>query len=128
MTPVELVCFHHAGGGAASFHPLRLALADMDAEVAFTALRDGVEVATFWGSFHEVRSPDRIVQTQSMEGTGDGAALNTLTFEELPDGRTRLTDLTVVDTFEFRDMIMASGMESGVIAGYKKLDELLAKG
>ncbi|MCI4675644.1 hypothetical protein [Candidatus Mycolicibacterium alkanivorans] len=28
MTPVELVCSHHVGGGAASFHPLRLALAD----------------------------------------------------------------------------------------------------
>jgi surfactin synthase thioesterase subunit len=38
MTPVELVCFHHAGGGAASFHPLRLALAEIGAEVAFTAV------------------------------------------------------------------------------------------
>jgi surfactin synthase thioesterase subunit len=38
MMPVELICFHHAGGGAASFHPLRLALADMAVEVAFTAV------------------------------------------------------------------------------------------
>ena len=38
MTPVALVCFHHAGGGAASFHPLRRALADIGAEVAFTAV------------------------------------------------------------------------------------------
>ena len=38
MTRVELVCFHHAGGGAASFHPLRRALADIGAEVAFTAV------------------------------------------------------------------------------------------
>lgn len=38
MTPTELVCFHHAGGGAASFFPLRRALADMGAEVAFTAV------------------------------------------------------------------------------------------
>lgn len=34
MTPVDLVCFHHAGGGSASFHPLRSALADMGAEAA----------------------------------------------------------------------------------------------
>ena len=94
----------------------------------YTMLRDGVERATFWGSFHEVRSPDRLVQTQSMDGTGDGAVLNTLTFEELPDGRTRLTDLALVDSFEMRDMILASGMDEGVIAGYKKLDELLATG
>ena len=38
MTPVELVCLHHAGGGAASFHPLRRALAEIGAEVAFTAV------------------------------------------------------------------------------------------
>ena len=94
----------------------------------YTMLRDGVELATFWGSFHEVRSPDRLVQTQSMEGMGDGAVLNTLTFEELPDGRTRLTDQTLADSFEMRDMILASGMDEGVIAGYKKLDELLATG
>ncbi|HEV7647738.1 MAG TPA: SRPBCC family protein [Actinophytocola sp.] len=94
----------------------------------YSMLRDGTEVATFWGSFHEVRSPDRLVQTQSMEGEGDAAILNTLTFEELPDGRTRLTDVGLADSFEIRDMILASGMEGGVIAGYKKLDELLAKG
>jgi uncharacterized protein YndB with AHSA1/START domain len=94
----------------------------------YTMLRDGDELVSFWGSFHEVRSPDRLVQTQSMAGTGDGAALNTLTFEALPDGRTRLTDMTLVDSFEFRDMILSSGMDEGVIAGYKKLDELLAAG
>jgi surfactin synthase thioesterase subunit len=39
MTPVELVCFHHAGGGPASFHPLRRALAAMGAEVTLTAVK-----------------------------------------------------------------------------------------
>jgi surfactin synthase thioesterase subunit len=34
MTPVDLVCFHHAGGGSASFHALRQALAGMGADVA----------------------------------------------------------------------------------------------
>lgn len=38
MTPVALVCFHHAGGGAASFHPLRRALAELDTEVVVTAV------------------------------------------------------------------------------------------
>lgn len=94
----------------------------------YSMLSEGTAVATFWGSFHEVRSPDRLVQTQSLEGMGDGAVLNTLTFEALPDGRTRLTDTTLVDSFEGRDMILASGMDQGVIAGYKKLDELLAAG
>ena len=39
MTPVELVCFHHAGGGSASFHPLRRALAAMGTEVAVTTVK-----------------------------------------------------------------------------------------
>jgi uncharacterized protein YndB with AHSA1/START domain len=93
----------------------------------YTMLRGAEELVTFWGSFHELRSPDRLVQTQSMDGMGDGAILNTLTFEDLGDGRTRLTDHTLVDSFEGRDMILASGMDEGVIAGYRKLDELLAK-
>ena len=38
MTPVELVCFHHAGGGSASFHPLRRALAAMGVEVTLTTV------------------------------------------------------------------------------------------
>lgn len=38
MTSVELVCFHHAGGGSASFHPLRRALADAGAETAISAV------------------------------------------------------------------------------------------
>jgi surfactin synthase thioesterase subunit len=34
MALVDLVCFHHAGGGSASFHSLRQALADVGADVA----------------------------------------------------------------------------------------------
>ncbi len=43
----------------------------------------------FHGCFHTVR-PDRIVQTFTWEGMPDGVALETLTFEDLGDGRTRL--------------------------------------
>ncbi|MGH3762363.1 SRPBCC domain-containing protein [Actinophytocola sp.] len=93
----------------------------------YTMLRGSEELVTFWGSFHAVRSPDLLVQTQSMEGAGDEAVLNTLTFEALPDGRTRLTDTTLTDSFEVRDMILSSGLDEGVIAGYQKLDDLLAK-
>ena len=39
MTPVELVCFHHAGGGSASFHPLRRALAALGVEVTLTTVK-----------------------------------------------------------------------------------------
>ena len=92
----------------------------------YAALRDGEEVATFFGSFHEVRPDDRIVQTFTYEGAGDGVSLEIMTLEELPGGRTRLTGVSVVDTMELRDLILSSGMEVGVNEGYEKLDELLA--
>lgn len=92
----------------------------------YAAWREGEEIARFYGSFHQVREPDRIVQTFTYEGAGDGVSLETLTLEELPGGRTRLTGVSLVDTLELRDIILSSGMDVGVIEGYEKLDALLA--
>ena len=87
--------------------------------------RDGEDYG-FHGSFHEVRPNELIVQTFTYEGMPDGVALERMVFEDLGDGRTRLTGTSLVDTFEGRDAFVASGMESGVREGYQKLDELLA--
>ncbi len=81
----------------------------------------------FHGCFHEVR-PDRIVQTFTFDGFPDGVALETITFTDLGDGRTRLEALSLCDSFEGRDMMLASGMEVGVHDGYAKLDALVASG
>ncbi|MBB3664037.1 MULTISPECIES: SRPBCC family protein [Prauserella salsuginis group] len=96
-------------------------------EWAFANDRDGEEIATFYGSFHEVRADERIVWTFTYEGVPDGVALETLTFERLDGGRTRLRVLSLVEDFESRDGILASGMDVGVREGYEKLDELLTK-
>jgi uncharacterized protein YndB with AHSA1/START domain len=87
---------------------------------------DGPEEYAFHGCFHEVR-PDRIVQTFTYEGYPDGVSLDTLILEDLEGGRTRLTVNSIVESFESRDMILASGMEKGVVEGYEQLDELLAQ-
>jgi uncharacterized protein YndB with AHSA1/START domain len=94
-------------------------------EYAFSNSRGGEEVASFYGSFHEVRAPERLVWTFTWEGAPDGVSLETMTFAELPGNRTRVTTLGVVESFEIRDMILKSGMEVGVVEGYEKLDELL---
>ena len=94
----------------------------------YAAIRDGVEIATFYGSFHEVRLNERLVQTFTWEGMPDGVSLETMTFEDLGDGRTRTVGLSVVENFEGRGAIIASGMEVGVYEGYEKLDALLARG
>jgi uncharacterized protein YndB with AHSA1/START domain len=87
---------------------------------------DGYE-AGFHGTFHEVRENELIVQTFTFEGVPDGVALEKLRFEDLGDGRTRLTATSLVDSFEDRDAFVASGMEKGVREGYERLDELLAR-
>ncbi|WP_103354519.1 SRPBCC family protein [Amycolatopsis sp. CA-128772] len=94
---------------------------------AFANDRNGEEIAAFHGSFHDVRPNERIVWTFTYDGEPDGVALETLTLEELPGGRTRLRVLSVVQDFETRDGMLASGMNTGLTEGYAKLDELLAK-
>jgi uncharacterized protein YndB with AHSA1/START domain len=81
----------------------------------------------FYGSFHEVREPERIVQTFTWEGAPDGVSLETLTFTELPGGRCRLVGTSVVESVEIRDAILSSGMDVGVGEGYEKLDALLGE-
>ncbi len=80
----------------------------------------------FYGSFHEVRPNERIVQTFTWEGAPDGVSLETMTFEDLPGGRCRIVGTSVVETVELRDLILSSGMDVGVNEGYEKLDKLLA--
>lgn len=91
----------------------------------YRAVRDGQEIAAFYGSFHEVRPDSRLVQTFTYEGVPDGVSLETATFEDIGDGRTRVTTLGVVESLTARDAILASGMDQGVIEGYERLDALL---
>lgn len=81
----------------------------------------------FHGSFHEVRPSELIVQTFCFEGFPDQVALERMTFEDLGDGRTRISGTSLVDSFADRDAFVASGMETGVREGYERLDELLRR-
>jgi uncharacterized protein YndB with AHSA1/START domain len=93
----------------------------------YVAAVEGEEVASFYGSFHEVRENERIVQTFTFEGAPDGVALEIMTLEALPDGRSRLHSVSVGESVEGRDAMLSSGMDVGVNEGYEKLDELLAE-
>jgi uncharacterized protein YndB with AHSA1/START domain len=87
----------------------------------------GEEEYAFRGCFHEVRPSELIVQTFTFEGMPDGVALERLELTDLGDGRTRLVATSLVDSFEARDAFVASGMDAGVIEGYERLDEVLAR-
>jgi uncharacterized protein YndB with AHSA1/START domain len=92
----------------------------------YRSVREGQEFA-FRGCFHTMR-PDRMVQTFTYEDLPDAVALETLWFEDLGGGRTRLHIESLVDSFEARAGMLASGMEVGINEGYAKLDAMLADG
>ena len=87
---------------------------------------DGREHA-FHGCFHEVRE-DRLVQTFTYEGYPDSVALESLWFEDLGQGRTRMHVHSLFDSYESRDGMLRSGMDVDVNDGYATLDRLLAEG
>ena len=87
---------------------------------------DGTEYG-FWGSFHDVREGELIVQTFGFDGAPDEVSLEKVTFEDLGNGRTRLRGISVTDSVEARDAMLASGMTEGIHQSYEQLDELLAR-
>lgn len=90
--------------------------------------RQGDDEFWFRGCFHEVRPDELIVQTFTFEGFPEGVSLERLELEDLGNGRTRLVATSLVDSFEGRDAFVASGMETGVVEGYRRLDTMLADG
>ncbi len=95
-------------------------------EYRYIHSRDGEQYA-FHGSFHEVRPEELIVQTFTFEGMPDSVALEKLVLTDLGNGRTRLVATSLGDSFEARDAMVASGMETGIVEGYERLDEVLAQ-
>jgi uncharacterized protein YndB with AHSA1/START domain len=85
---------------------------------------EGEEFA-FNGVFHVVRENEFAVQTFEFEGYPDVVSIESLTFDDLGDGRTRLRGHAVYPTLEARDGIVASGMERGIREGYERLEELV---
>jgi uncharacterized protein YndB with AHSA1/START domain len=81
----------------------------------------------FRGVYHEVLAPERIIDTFEFEGLPEAGhvCLETLTLEELPEGRTRLAAQSVFQSVADRDGALQSGMEGGVNESYERLDELL---
>lgn len=84
---------------------------------------------SFYGSFHHVREHESIVQTFTFADFPDGVSLERLTFTPLDEGRrTRLVATSLVDSFDTRDAMISSEMETGVVEGYIKLDAILTDG
>ena len=77
----------------------------------------------FHGVYHDV-TPEHIVQTTEFEGFPGSVGLETATLEER-DGKTYMTAVSLAPSVEARDMIVATGMESGARETYDRLDEVI---
>ena len=82
----------------------------------------------FHGVNHDVTFPERIISTFEFEGLPESGhvILETTKFEALPGNRTRVTTQSLYQSVEDRDGMVAAGMESGVVDGHERLDEILA--
>jgi len=86
---------------------------------------DGTEFR-FRGAFHGEPTVEGITQTWEFLGFPGVVSLETLHFEDLGDGRTRIHNLAVYPSVEARDGMVSSGMDVGVNEGYERLDDVLA--
>lgn len=94
----------------------------------FTHERDGHKYA-FFGVNHEVLENERIIGTFEFDGLPERGhvIMGKTSFEELPNGRSRVVHQSVFFSVADRDGMVQSGMERGVAEGYEKLDALLEK-
>jgi len=86
---------------------------------------DGVH--GFEGRYREVKPPERVVQTFEWDGMPGHVAVETMTLEDLGDGRTRIVTVSLFHTREERDGMLHSGMEGGLNESYAALDRVLAR-
>lgn len=80
----------------------------------------------FSGVFHTVRENEFAIQTFEFGGYPDVVSLESMTFEDLGNGRCRLHGHSVYPSVAARDGMAQSGMEAGMSQGYERLDELLS--
>ena len=83
---------------------------------------DGVEMA-MGGKVREVKAPERVVTTERW-GPEWPETVNTLALTE-SGGKTTITMTIAYPSKEARDAALATGMKTGMDAGFARLDELL---
>ncbi len=82
--------------------------------------------AGFSGRFREVNPMDLLAYTFEWDGMPGYVVVDISTFEDLGDGRTRLSTRVLFHTPEERDGMLQYGMEDGQNQSYEALDRVLA--
>jgi uncharacterized protein YndB with AHSA1/START domain len=81
------------------------------------------DVATFYGVFHEITPPVRLVYTEIFEPFPDAESVVTTELTE-EDGKTRMTVTAVYPSKDVRDTVLSTGMEHGAALSYDRLEDV----
>ena len=82
----------------------------------------------FHGVFKEIVPPKKVVQTFNYEGIPPGhESIETAIYEDIGDGKTRLTTTSRYSSKADLDGMVGSGMERGARESWERLAELVAK-
>jgi len=81
----------------------------------------------FEGRYREVTPPERIVHTFEWDGMPGHVCIETVTFEDLGNGQTKVVNTSLFHTTEERDGMLQFGMEQGLNESHAALDRLLAR-
>lgn len=82
-------------------------------------------VHAFNGVYKEIQPLERLSYTFEYEPMAGHISTDAITFEDRPGGKTRMVALTTFDTLEDLEGILQSGMESGAVESWDRLEELL---
>lgn len=92
--------------------------------------RDKTDGSEHWfnGEYREIVPNERVVQTFEYEPFAGHVSVETMTLEDLGDGRTLVRVRSVFASKEDADaMLQGGGMEAGARETYERLEEILAK-
>jgi uncharacterized protein YndB with AHSA1/START domain len=88
----------------------------------------GGNTVTFYGIYHEVSAPERIVQTSEWKELGErGHVILDRTIFTEENGKTHMVITEVYPSVEDLEAMLKSGMETGLQKSYDNLDTVLAK-
>lgn len=82
----------------------------------------------FYGEYKEIKEPEFMTWTFNFEPIGPGHTITeTVTFEELPDGKTKVSTVSHYLSIEDLEGMVQSGMEDGATQSWDRLEELVTK-
>lgn len=79
----------------------------------------------FRGVYHDVVAPEKLVTTWQYEGA-PSVMLETVTFEDQPDGKTKVTDQLIFQSPADREAMLTGGMDGGSVPMMERLAKLIS--